>query len=194
MVEIEFNYNNRINIIQCNKNEKMKDIFNRFEIKIENNLVYYLYKGNKINEELKLEEIIDKDEINNINILVNSIDEINKNKIIKSKLVICPECKENIRIKLNDYKIKLYECKNGHNIENLLLEEYENTQKIDISEIKCNICNINNKSDTYNNVFYICNTCKKIYAHYVNLIMIKIIVLSIMNRKTIYVKYIMRYI
>ena len=81
--------------------------------------------------------------------------------IVKSKLVKCPECKENIRIKMNDYKIKLYDCKNGHNIENILLEEYENTQKIDISEIKYNICNINNKSNTFNNEFYVCNTCKK---------------------------------
>ena len=70
MIEIKFLYKERIIPIQCNKNEKMKDIFNRFEIKIENNLVYYLYKGNKINEELRLEEIIDQDEINNINIFI----------------------------------------------------------------------------------------------------------------------------
>jgi len=159
MIEIKFIYKGRNIPFQCNKNEKLKDIFNNFELKIQNNSVYYLYKGNKINKELKLEEIIKNED--DINILVNSIDDINENNIVKSKLIKCPECKENIRIKFDDYKIKLYDCKNGHNIENILLEEYENTQKIDISEIICNICNINNKSNTYKNEFYICNTCKK---------------------------------
>ena len=58
----------------------------------------------------------------------------------------------------SDYKIKLYDCKNGHNMENILLEEYENTQKIDTSKIICNICN---KINLYNNEFYVCNRCKK---------------------------------
>ena len=46
----------------------MKDIFNKFEIKIENNSVYYLYKGNKIDKDIQLEELIKGDDINNINI------------------------------------------------------------------------------------------------------------------------------
>ena len=37
----------------------------------------------------------------------------------KSKYIICPECKDNIRIKIKDYKIELYDCQNGHNIKNL---------------------------------------------------------------------------
>ena len=160
MIEIKFLYKESIIPIQCNKNEKFEEILHKFETKIGNNSVNFLYKGNKINKELSLEEVIDKDDINNINILVNNKDEINKNNIIKNKYIKCPECKEDIRIKINDYKIKLYDCKNGHNIDNILLEEYENTQKIDISKIICNICNKNNKSNINNNEFYICNTCK----------------------------------
>ena len=167
MIEIKFSYEGKSIPIQCNKNEKMKDIFNKIEIKlkIENNSVYYLYKGNKINKELKLEEIIKEDNINNIIILINSLEKINNNNIIKSKFVKCPECKENTRIKFNDYRIKLYDCKNGNNIENISLEEYENTQEIDISKIICNICKINNKGQTFNNKFYVCNTCKKIIPY-----------------------------
>ena len=68
MIEIKFIYKG-INIpIQCNKNELLKDIFNKFEIKIENNSVYYLYKGNKIDKDIQLEELIKGDDINNINI------------------------------------------------------------------------------------------------------------------------------
>ena len=162
MIEVKFLYKGSIIPIQSNKNGKLKEICNIFETKIENNSVNYIYKGNSINKELKLEEIIEKDDdINNLNILVNCLDEINKNNLIKSKYIICPECKENIRIKINDYKIKLYDCKNGHIIDNILIEEYEKTQKIDYSKIVCNICNINNKNNTYNNEFYICNICKK---------------------------------
>ena len=158
MLEIKFNYNGKIIPIQCNKNEKMKDIFDKIEKEIKNNSVYYLYQGNKINGELKLEEIINEDDINNINIIIYNIDETNKKK---SKYVKCPKCLENIRIKFNDYKIKLYDCKNGHNIENISLEDYENMQKIDISKIICNICKVKNISQTYNNEFYFCITCKK---------------------------------
>ena len=160
MIEIKFIYEGKSIPIQCNKNEKMKEIFNKIETEIKNNLVDYIYNGNKINKELKLEEIIKEDDINNINILIYNIDKINKMNKIKSKYVKCPKCQENIRIKFNDYKMKLYDCKNGHTIENISLEEYDNTQEIDISKIICNICKVNNQSKTYNNVFYFCNTCK----------------------------------
>ena len=79
--------------------------------------------------------------------------------IIKSKNVICPECGEDIRIKIENYKIRLYGCKNGHEIKDIIIEEYENIQGIDISKIKCNKCE-NNKSNTYNNEFYRCIKCK----------------------------------
>ena len=170
MIQANFIFEGQNIIIQWNRNEVMKEIFKKFEVKgnIKNKSVYYLYNGNKINKELKLEELIKEEDINNINILVGNIEEINdsievinKNNIIKSKYIICPECKGNIRIKINDYKIKLYDCKNKHKIENILLEEYENTQKIDISKIICNICNQNNIINTFNNEFYMCNECKK---------------------------------
>jgi len=162
MIQINFIYKGKNIPIQCTKNEKMKEIFSNFEIKakIENSSSYYLYNGNKLDNEIKIEEIIGNNDINNINILVNSIDEMKSNNLLSSKYIICPECKECTRIKMNDYKIKLYGCKNGHNIENLLLEEFENKQKIDISKIICDICKKNNKSNTYNNDFYKCNTCK----------------------------------
>ena len=35
------------------------------------------------------------------------------------------------------------------------------TQKIDLNEIICDICNKQNKGNTHNNEFYICNNCNK---------------------------------
>ena len=89
MAEIIFIYEGQYIKVQCNKNEKMKDIFNKFIKKVQiddNNSIYYLYKGSIINEELELEKIIEEEYINNIKILVNKINQENKNNnIIKSK-------------------------------------------------------------------------------------------------------------
>ena len=97
-------------------------------------------------------------ERNIMNILVNEIYKtVIKENIIKSKEIICPKCYENIFIKIEEYKINLFNCKNKHNINNILLKDYGN---IDISKIICDICKVKNKSQTYNNEFYRCNICK----------------------------------
>ena len=156
MLNAKFNHKEIETIIQCKKNEKMKQIIHRFKEKVETDKVYYLYNGNKINENLRIEEIINEEDNKNskINILVCDIEEkVNKN-IIESNEMICPICYENKIIKLEDYKIEM-KCNNNHkNI--LLIKDYNN--KIDISKIKCIECN-KNRSEIYNNEFYICLKC-----------------------------------
>ena len=162
MAEIEFVYEATTTIIQCNINEKMKDIFKRFIIKIgiDKNLIYFLYSGNKINEELTLNEIIGKNNINKIKILVNKIEKSEKkDKIIKSNNIICPKCGEISLINIKDYLINIYGCKNGHIINNILFNKFESTQNINISKIICNECKENNKGNTSENKFYRCNKC-----------------------------------
>ena len=61
----------------------------------------------------------------------------NEGNKVKSKYVICPEFKENIFINIRDYRINLSIYMNNHIKNNILLEEYEQTQKIDLSKIKC---------------------------------------------------------
>ena len=63
--------------------------------------------------------------------------ENNNDIIIKSKDIICKECKEPCRIEIEDYKIKLYECPNNHMNDNIKLIDFDNTQNINISKIKC---------------------------------------------------------
>ena len=62
MIQIDFMYEGRTTSIQSIKGTKMKEIFQKFELKaqLENNSTYYLYKGNKIDEEIKVEELIGK--------------------------------------------------------------------------------------------------------------------------------------
>ena len=162
MAEIIFIYGGKETIIQCNINDKMKEIIKKYISKIDKNNLLFLYNGQRINEELEfIEQANELDKKRNkMNILVieENKDIIKENKII-SKEFICPECNENILININNYKIN-YECKNGHKRDNILMNEYENIEKIDICKIICNKCKEKNKENTYNNEFYYCCSCK----------------------------------
>ena len=86
-------------------------------------------------------------------------DDINSNSsYVQSKQIICPKCGENSIINFNNYKILINECKNGHETDNILLDEYEKTQIIDLSKIICEYCKKNNMSKY--NKFYRCYYCK----------------------------------
>jgi len=166
MAKVIFTYKGIETIIQCSLNEKIENIYIKYGAKIGTNIskIYFIYNGNIIdNNNLILNEIINEEDKkrNIMNILVNeNIKTIIKENIIKSKEIMCPKCNENILIKINDYKINLFNCKNNHNIDNILLNEFENIEYIDISKIICDKCKIKNKSNTYNNEFYRCNICK----------------------------------
>ena len=96
-----------------------------------------------------------------MNLLVNKIYEsLNRINEIISKYIICPECKENIFIEFDQYKINIHGCKNNHRKNNISLAEYFDTQVIDLSEIKSEICN-NNRGKILNYEFFMCNTCNK---------------------------------
>ena len=163
MAKVIFNYNGIETEIQCKINDKVNNIIKRYvsKIGIDISKVYFIYNGNKMDNNLILNKIINaEDKRRNImNILVNKNNTtIIKENIKKSREIIFPICYESILIKINEYKINLFNCKNNHEINNILLNEYENN--IDISKIICDKCKIKNKSNTYKNEFYRCNTCK----------------------------------
>ena len=167
--EAIFIYNGISTTIQCKKNEKMEDICKRYANKVGINIndSYFLYGGENIDLTLSYEETIDEDDLNRgkMSILIyqnnnnSNTNENNQNiSKIKSKYIICPKCEEHCLLNIKDYKIFLYGCKSKHNTENILLNEYDNTQYINESKIKCNDCN-ENKSQTYNKQFFKCLTC-----------------------------------
>ena len=134
-VNVIFTYNGQKTIIQCMKTDKMRNIFEKYNSKVELDKTknyYYLYNGDKINEELKYEELvsdIDKNE-NEIKILViEENKEIINDNIKELNEIICPECGDNILIKIEDYKINMYNCKNNHNIGNISINELNNIEK-----------------------------------------------------------------
>ena len=169
MTKVEFYYNGFINEIFCKEDEKMRDIINRFLTKIDNNnpSLFYLYNGTKIDLDLTIKEQANDIDIKRkkMNIIVNAYkrDEDKKglNEMMISKDIICPECRENIFIDINNYKINLFGCKYEHTQNNILLNLFEESQKINLNEIICDICKKNNKKNTHNNEFFICNSCKK---------------------------------
>ena len=50
MTEVEFNYNGIATIIQCNRNDKMIDVCEKFESKsqLKEKTIFYLYGGKEI--------------------------------------------------------------------------------------------------------------------------------------------------
>ena len=161
-VEIEFIYDGISTIIQCNSNEKMKNICQKFKDKVgidKNRKVFYSYDGKVgIDEELTFRDNANSEDKkgNKMSILVFSNDSLiiqKENDIKESQNIICPKCKENIKMDIKEYKINLYDCKNRHKKNNILLNEFKETQKFDNSKIVCDICKKNNKSISYNNIF-----------------------------------------
>ena len=147
--------------ILCNPNEKIKDIYQRFisQIGLDVSRIDFLYKGNKINQELTFQEIANEEDKKNkgINIVVNG----ENNNEIKVKEIICPICNENILIKIKNYKINLYDCKNHHKKDNIPFEKISQFLNIDLSKIICQNCKVDAKKlNTNINEFFTCHKCK----------------------------------
>ena len=162
MAEVIFNYeesNQGSNIIiQCNIKDKMKDIFMKFSTKAQKDLnnLYFIYNGNIIKDDMEYGQIwnVEDKKRNIMNIIVYENNSLNEN-MIKSKEIICPECKESVLIDIIEYQININKCKNGHHINNILLKDFEKTQYIDNSKL-----NNNNKCLKHNNNFdRYCNDC-----------------------------------
>ena len=165
MTDIVFIFNSIPTTIQCKKDDYMKDICQKFATKVGADLsdTYFLYGGKVVDLKLKLDNILSENDkkSNNIKILVysNNTKDDNLNNIEYSKEIICPKCGKICLINFQDFKISISGCKDNHNLKDMALKEFENSQKIDSSKIICTDCKNNNKKEAYN--FYFCLTCKK---------------------------------
>ena len=150
-ISVNFKYNNKNTIIESKSNEIMKDIFKKFALKISSNSksFYFWYRGRILIDKFEINQYLnyDKKERKEMDIIVTKKNSIvpNEESIIKSKQIICPICGELAKIKFNNYSISINECKYDHNIEDINLDEFENSQLINISQIICNKCKESNK-------------------------------------------------
>ena len=168
MLQVNFLYEGQNISIQCNSDDKMNDIAEKFTTKVDvkKDSVYYLYKGNKIDTNLNIDKFMNQEDksknLLTIMVMKLSSDETldNKNVINKSGYIICPICKEKSLININNYQVSLYNCKNGHNNNNITLDKFDQTQNIDLSKILCAQCKTNSMGNVFKNIFYRCMTCK----------------------------------
>ena len=164
--EISFVFNGMNMNTQCRKDEKIKDIciraLNKSILNVDINDVYLLHSGVMMNIESTLENFltpIDSKE-RKINILIYRKNERNnKNEETLSKCIICPICRDSCLIEIVDYKIKLFNCKNDHTTENILIDGFNKTQIINEENIICSKCE-RSKKEVYGNKFDICLACK----------------------------------
>ena len=169
--EITFHFNGVVTKMKCLTNQYMKDICTQFSTQVGMNIneLEFLYSGGQVKFNLKFEQqlnSIDR-ENNKMNILVYELRKsfmsisLNNNNNIKIKEIICPKCFESCRIQFRDFKIKLFGCKNGHEINNILLNEFNDTQKINELNIECEKCIKRNKYESNNQQFYKCLNCNE---------------------------------
>ena len=163
MALVEFHYNGENTIIQCQEDQKMLEICNNYLKKsnINESEIYYFYDGkggSQFDKNLTFYQMansIDKERKKMDILVINNNEEIDKNKlIIKSKNIICPECGEDIRMKINNYKIDLFECKNNHYIKEISFNEFEKAQMINLLLIN------------YDKIHYLCNKHNEPFTNY----------------------------
>ena len=163
---IKFIYNGQELIIRAQKDKQMKEIIQGYLTKIqkEQKDIYFLYNGlvldtnktlNEINSTSKEIVILAYDIINND----GNIDKEKETEINYSKDIICPTCGESSIVTFSVYKLNLTSCDNGHELRNILFENFKNSQKINEGQIKCNKCG-NKKENTFDQKFYVCHDCK----------------------------------
>ena len=78
---------------------------------------------------------------------------------MNQKKYICPKCFEQCRIQIKDYNIELFDCKNNHS-SFISIDKFKESQKIDLTKIKCNICNNKSMGNSFDHAFYYCLNCK----------------------------------
>ena len=167
MVEVVFDLNQTVTVIQAKPDEPFQDVVNKFiqKTSIDPNSIYYIANAQPVDLESTVEKQMNQNnkQNNKLSVLVNSLeqnDEFKEKVIVQSKDIICPECKEPCRYTIDNGQIKLLECINNHTSSNIKFVDFWKTQEINISEIICDICKFKNKGNSYNHEFFFCLSCK----------------------------------
>ena len=136
---VNFILNGREERIRCNKDDNLSDIIKSYTELTQKNIndYYFLFDNNTENEQMETQDLRNVVKNNNL---------VDENGIKQSKFIICPNCKNNCEIKIKDYKITLNQCGNCNSTENIFLDEFKNTQKLNESHIFCRYCNTSRSS------------------------------------------------
>ena len=157
-VTVTFFYERKTIEIQCSFEEQMINIFQSFAKKLNPSFTIndfdFFFEGRKL----------DNNSTENLNFLSK------KSKIPifvekRSRIIRCPKCICNDSIiNIENYHLTFSGCKYNHNV-NRLFNEYNECQRIDLSQIVCSKsgCPNNQRDDPKD--FYKCLTCTKSLRH-----------------------------
>ena len=146
---IIFEFNKIKTIIEASFDDSLQDIVNNYvkKEKLDINSLEFFLNNNKLNLNEKIQNLLDSldKEQEDIIIQVNMTNDINNIIQEENFEIKCPKCLEHCRIQIKNYLIKLYDCKNGHEIENIELDEFKKIQKEISSLKKCEVCKKHNQ-------------------------------------------------
>ena len=124
--------------IQCNENDIMKDICQKYANKIKKNInsLVFLYGGSQLNFNLKFKDAVTDKESNQMKILVylNETDEF-----------ICPKCGENIKLnteKIDDIILSINNLKETIDSAKIMLENVIEKSSVNIVNVQLKGINI----------------------------------------------------
>ena len=159
-----FIYQGREIVIPCKQKEDINQIVQRFCIKVgvnKENLIF-LCNGKILDENITEDKISMNQNGTKIIIVDYNNQNINSQDIIiKSNVIICPQCKECASLSIDNYHLSISNCKNGHKLENINIKDFAETQKINISQIICEQCKNKNMGNAEGHLFFRCIECKK---------------------------------
>ena len=96
--------------------------------------IYFLSNGNIISPvqtiECQMGEIDKQNKKLNVLVYLIEQENITTKVFAQSKDIVCPVCKEPCKIKIKNFKIKLYSCINKHKTNDIEIKNFTNTQKI----------------------------------------------------------------
>jgi len=162
MAQLIFRFNSQDIIHNYQQGEQISSILQSFchNFGIKRDNFAFLCNGTILNDQSTIQSLTPNNN-NQIIILVTDIGTSAPTEPVmrKSNSIICPQCKESIVLSVRDFKVSLFQCKNGHKMDNIPLSKFNETQNIDISKIFCDICKCS-KASFYNNLLSICTKCK----------------------------------
>jgi hypothetical protein len=142
--------------------------------------------GNKTKEVIDIKDYLfyHRDKIINPELTISDYQkQLKSNSIIisvrkRTKIIKCPDCLYNTcSLEIENYGLHFYGCKYGHDIIKML-DDYEDSQKINYRKIKCYICKKSNvevkeiykcldcsKECEYKDSIYLCGECMERHRH-----------------------------
>ena len=152
--KVIISYEKKTFVIEYTGDPEMSIIFDEFaknKIKSDKINFEFFYDRNKIEPDIRL----------------SKLNTFNKNEILifaekRGTINKCPSCICNdCIIRIENYKLHFYGCKYNHN--NLkLFEDYNNSQKIDYSQITCNNTKCGKSQNEIDGDFYKCLYCSQL--------------------------------